>query len=407
MLTQRTAVWLNPEREQPIRLPECPGTLVYGTLDAFDLDRWLALLPAGEGGSQQQPVALEVRLRQLDAFGRRLSNVALRASAEAAGWAANVKADELAGDVSYRLRPQPRVIARLSHFTVPADSPATKPRPAAQPSDLPALDLVADEFTFRGKRLGRVELVANRVGENWRIESASMINPDASLTGSGMWYALPARTEIQFDLEAGNAGSFLERVGQPGMVKGGRTRMRGALSWQGDPATLDFATLSGEVQMQAEDGQFLEIEPGLGKLIGLMSLQALPRRISLDFSDVFSKGFRFDRIASAAQVESGVLKLKEFRMRGSAADVEMSGQADLAQETQELRVRILPSLGDSAALGLTLVNPVAGVAAAIAQRLLKNPLGHIFAFDYSVSGTWNDPKVVKLMPPPLPESVGQ
>ena len=412
MLTQRTAVWLNPERDQPMRLPERPGTLVYGALDAFDLDRWLALFPgeggSGEGSSQQQPVALEVRLRQLDAFGRRLSNVALRASAEAAGWSANVKAEELAGDVSYRLRPQPRVIARLSHFTVPADISATKPRPAARPSDLPALDLVADEFTFRGKRLGRVELVARRVGEDWRIDAASMINPDASLTGSGTWYAAPSRTEMQFDLEAGNAGSFLERVGQPGMVKGGRTRMRGALSWQGDPATVDFATLSGEVQMQAEDGQFLEIEPGLGKLIGLMSLQALPRRITLDFSDVFSKGFRFDRIASAAQVESGVLKLKEFRMRGSAADVEMTGQADLAHETQELRVRILPSLGDSAALGITLVNPVAGVAAAIAQRILKNPLGQIFAFDYSVSGPWSDPKVVKLMPPPsLPESVGQ
>jgi uncharacterized protein YhdP len=138
-----------------------------------------------------------------------------------------------------------------------------------------------------------------------------------------------------------------------------------------------------------------------------MSLQALPRRVTLDFSDVFSKGFRFDRIASAAHVESGVLKLKEFRMRGSAADVEMSGEANLAHETQDLKVRILPSLGDSAALGITLVNPVAGVAAAIAQRILKNPLGHIFAFDYSVSGTWSDPKVVKIMPPALPESVGQ
>ena len=413
MVTQRTGVWLGPERDQPIRLPERPGTLVYGSLPAFDLDSWLPLLegsadsqPSAQSGSQ--PVSLDVKLGTLDAFGRRLTGVALRASAEAAGWAANVKSEELAGDVSYRSRPQPRVVARLSHFTIPGDAAGAKPKPpSARPSDFPALDLVADEFTFRGKRLGRVELVANRVGENWRIESASMINPDASLTGSGIWHASPARTEIQFDLEAGNAGSFLERVGQPGMVKGGRTRMRGALSWQGDPATLDFSTLSGEVQMQAEDGQFLEIEPGLGKLIGLMSLQALPRRITLDFSDVFSKGFRFDRIASAAQVESGVLKLKEFRMRGSSADVEMSGQADLAQETQELRVRILPSLGDSAALGITLVNPVAGVAAAIAQRLLKNPLGHIFAFDYSVSGTWNDPKVVKIMPPPMPETVGQ
>jgi uncharacterized protein (TIGR02099 family) len=405
MVVQRSAVWLSPERDQPIRLPERPGTLVYGSLAAFDLDRWRPLLEGSaepQAGAQpaSQPISLEVRFGSLDAFGRRLSNVSMRASAEAAGWAANVKADEVAGDVSYRARPQPRVIARLSHFTVPADISEAKPKPAARPSDFPALDLVADEFTFRGKRLGRVELVASRAGENWRIDAASMINPDASLTASGMWYAAPSRTEVQFDLEAANAGRFLERVGQPGLVKGGRARVQGSLAWQGDPATIDLATLSGDVQMQAEEGQFLEIEPGLGKLIGLMSLQALPRRITLDFSDVFSKGFQFNRIASAAQVESGVVRLKEFRMRGSAADVEMSGHADLAHETQDLRVRILPSLGDSAALGLTLVNPVAGVAAAIAQRILRNPLGQIFAFDYTVSGSWTDPKVVKILPPP-------
>jgi uncharacterized protein YhdP len=348
---------------------------------------------------------LELKFGSLDAFGRRLSNVALRASAEAAGWSANVKADELAGDVSYRVRPQPRVIARLSHFTVPADTPGTTPRPTTRPSELPALDLVADEFTFRGKRLGRVELLASRAGEDWRIEKASMVNPDASLTGSGIWHAAPSRTAVRFDLETGDAGSFLARVGNPGMVKGGKARIQGSLTWQGDPAMLDLASLTGEVQMQVQDGQFLEIEPGLGKLISLMSLQALPRRITLDFRDVFSKGFQFDRIASNGQVEKGVLKLREFRMRGSAAEVEMSGEADLAHETQDLRVRVVPSLGDSAALGLGLVNPVAGVAAVIAQRILKNPLGQIFAYDYAVSGSWSDPKVVKLMPPPIPEQI--
>ena len=403
MVVQRTAVWLTPERDQAIRLPERPGTLVYGSLDAFDLDRWLPLF--GQEGESSGTIALELKFGSLDAFGRRLSNVALRASAEAAGWSANVNADELAGDVTYRVRPQPRVIARLSHFTVPADTPGTKPRPTTRPSDLPALDLVADEFTFRGKRLGRVELLANRAGEDWRIERASMVNPDASLTGSGMWHAAPSRTAVQFDLEAGNAGSFLGRVGNPGMVKGGKARIQGSLTWQGDPATLDLASLTGELQMQAQDGQFLEIEPGLGKLISLMSLQALPRRIALDFRDVFSKGFQFDRIASSGQVESGVLKLREFRMRGSAAEVEMSGEADPAHETQNLRVRVVPSLGDSAALGLGLVNPVAGVAAVIAQRILKNPLGQIFAYDYAVSGSWSDPKVVKIMPPPAPEQI--
>ena len=138
-----------------------------------------------------------------------------------------------------------------------------------------------------------------------------------------------------------------------------------------------------------------------------MSLQALPRRVTLDFRDVFSKGFQFDRISSAAQVEKGVIQLKEFRMRGSAADVEMTGAADVARETQDLRVRVVPSLGDTAALGLTLVNPVAGIAAAVVQRLLKNPLGQIFSYDYAITGSWSDPRVAKIEPAQLPEPVGQ
>jgi len=400
MVVQRTAVWLTPERDQPIRLPERPGTLVYGSLPEFDLDGWLPLF---SGNGESQAVAIDLKFGALDAFGRRFSNVALRASAEAAGWSANVQADELAGDVSYRTAAGGRVIARLTHFTVPADTPGTKPR-AGRPSELPALDLVAEDFTFRGKQLGRVELVASRAGEDWRIESASMTNADASLTGRGLWRAAPSRTAVEFDLHAGDVGRFLARVGYPDLVKAGSAQLKGSLAWQGDPATLDFPTLAGELQLRAEDGQFLEIEPGLGKLISLMSLQALPRRIALDFRDVFSKGFQFDRITSAAQVERGVIKLKEFRMRGSAADVEMTGEADIAQETQNLRVRVVPSLGDSAALGLTLVNPIAGVAAVIAQRLLKNPLGQIFAYDYSVTGSWSDPKVTKILPPPLPET---
>lgn len=400
MAVQRTAVWLSPGDEQTIRLPERPGTLVYGSLNEFDLDRWLPLF-SGDGEAQDA-IALELRFGALAAFGRRLTKVSLRASAEAAGWTANVNAEELAGDVAYRTRPQPRLIARLSHFNVPADIGAAKGRPPPRPADFPAVDLVAEQFTFRGKPLGRVELVASRSGEDWRIERATMVNPQASLNGSGTWHAAPSRTAVRFELEAGDAGAFLGRVGYPGLVKGARTRLQGALSWQGDPATLDFATLAGDVQMQAEEGQFLEIEPGIGKLISLMSLQALPKRITLDFRDVFSKGFQFDRIAANAQLDAGVMKLSEFRMRGSAAEVEMTGETDLARETQNLRVRVVPSLGDSAALGITIVNPVAGVAAAIAQRILKNPLGQIFSYDYEVSGTWTDPKVEKILPPPVP-----
>ena len=85
--------------EQTIRLPERPGTLVYGSLNEFDLDRWL---PALQAAKRRTPSRSSWRLGALAAFGRRLAKVSLRASAEAAGWSANVNAEELAGDVAYR-----------------------------------------------------------------------------------------------------------------------------------------------------------------------------------------------------------------------------------------------------------------------------------------------------------------
>ena len=401
MRVQRSAVWLSPDRDSPLRLPERPGTLVYGSLAAFDLDRWLPLLSAGEGDAAPA-VSIDLKFGLLTTFGRRFSNVTLRAAAEAAGWSANIAADEVAGDVSYR---SGKLIARLARLTIPADAPGTKPAATPpRPSELPAIDLVAEDFVFRGKPLGRVELLAQPAGADWRIDAARMSNSHASFEGSGVWRAEPSRTALKFDLNAGDAGAFLGRAGHPDLVKGGKARLQGALEWQGDPGSLDFASLSGELRLNAENGQFLEVEPGLGKLISLMSLQALPRRLTLDFRDVFSKGFQFDRINSAAQVQRGVLRLNEFRMRGSAADVDMSGEADLVRETQNVRVRVVPSLSDSAAVGIGLFNPVAGIAAAIAQHILKNPLGQIFAYDYSVAGTWSDPKVAPVRAAPVVES---
>ena len=139
-------------------------------------------------------------------------------------------------------------------------------------------------------------------------------------------------------------------------------------------------------------------EPGLGKLLGILSLQALPRRITLDFRDIFSEGFAFDTITATASVVNGVLHTKDFAMSGPSALVGMSGSIDLAKETQSLRVRVVPSVGDSLSVagGLMLANPIAGVASFLAQRLLKDPLGQALAYEYAVTGTWSDPIVKKL-----------
>ncbi len=395
LVVQRAAVSLSPSGDAPLRLPERSGTLIYGSLPALDADKWLALF--GGPDAPLDASALDVRIGELDLFGKRLNEVSLRAGADAAGWAATIASQEVAGDLSYRKDGGGRLVARLTRYLSPQEYPGGPGRAALEPKDLPALDLVAERFSLRGKELGRLEIQGGRAGEDWRIDKLAMTNADATLAASGMWRGgAPTRSQLDFELNAADAGQFLARAGYPDLVKGGKTRFRGNLAWNGDPALIDYASLSGTLQLESRGGQFLEIEPGIGKLISLMSLQALPRRIALDFRDVFSKGFGFDDIFAAAQVDSGVMAVKDFRMRGSSAQVQMTGEVDLAQETQNVRVRVVPSLGDSASLAIALVNPLLAIPAAIAQKILKDPLGHIFAFEYSVTGGWSDPKVAKL-----------
>ncbi len=398
----RTAVAFHPPPGARLRFPERPArTLLYGSLQHFDLDRWRALLEQTTGAGAGL-TAVDMSLGMLDAFGKRLQDISVKAQLGNGGWTANLNSKDIAGDVSYRSGAEAKLQARMARFDVPPDVPGGAPARAAR--ELPAVDLVAEDFGFHGKRLGRVEIVARREQSDWRVERMTIQNPEGSLAGSGLWRIEPApRTTLTLDMNASDIGRFLDRMGQENLVRGGKASAKAELAWNGEPANIDYASLSGSLQLHAEDGRFLEIDPGVGKLISLMSLQMLPRRITLDFRDVFSKGFQWDSIDATAQITQGTLETKDFRMSGGAAEVRMNGKVDLAEETQDLRVRVVPALDSTASTAAAvLVNPAVGLTTLLAQKLLQNPLGQMFAFEYGISGSWSDPKVEKLTQMPAP-----
>ncbi len=403
MHTQRSLVTLGSAEAPVLEGAQALGTTVRGSLAGLDLDRWLRLFETTEG--EPEASRFDLKLGVLDALGKRMTGVALHGVAEPGGWTASITADELAGDLVYRSEAGGRLIARFQQFTLPPDSPGA--RAEEGPKRFPAVDLAAESFTHRGRKLGRVEIGARHEGKDWRIERLSLLAPDSALTGKGVWRTGEAsRTTLAFALEVKDVGQLLARFGYPDHVKGAKGKLTGSVVWAGDPVSVDYATLAGSLQMEAADGQFLEIEPGLGKLVSLMSLQMLPRRITLDFRDVFSKGFQFDRISSGFAIERGVMTTRDFRMRGPAAEVTMTGRIDLSLETQDLQVRVVPSVGGMASTVIGIVNPVAGVAALVAQKILKDPISQIAAYEYQVTGLWTDPKIERLQPTPVAAEPG-
>lgn len=390
--------------------PDRPGIVVNGTIKNLDLDAWLAVL--GEGGSANMAslTAADLRIGELEWFDRRFGAMALTAVQQPGVLQMTVKGRDVEGAASWRSQGRGRLTARLRKLTLPARedvaAPAATPAVAAdaKPPELPALDVVIDEFQLGEHALGKLELQATPQQRDWRIERLRLANPDGTLNLDGTWqsWLTQPATQVNVRLDVLDVGKYLTRLGYPEGVRRGTAKIEGSLVWAGSPQRIDIPSLSGNFVLDAGKGQFVKLEPGIGKLLGILSLQSLPRRISLDFRDIFSEGLAFDEIVGAVKVNKGMASTDNLRISGPAARIVMSGQVDLAKETQALRVKVNPQLSDTVSVAGALIGgPVAGIAAFVAQKLLKDPLDQIASYEYDVTGNWNDPQVNKVERPPV------
>ena len=379
--------------------PTQAGVWVDGELEKLDADLWRNLLHSSEDEPPLLPLAgVQMQIKELDFLGRRLNHFKVDAQNKLETWQASVASDEMLGDVNWRGQAGGRLVARFKRLVYPEASPARGVKPAGgYDLELPALDIMIDDMKLKKANLGKIELLANKQGKDWRIEQLRISNPEATLNADGVWQSWLAQpqTKMKIDLDVKEVGKFLARMGYPDRIRGGAAKLNGSYTWRGSPQDFNLATLSGEMKLDARQGQFMKIDPGVGKLLGLLSLQALPRRLTLDFRDVFSEGFAFDSILGVMNVNQGVVSTNDFVMQGPAAVVTMTGATDLENETQALRVKVVPVVGDSVSLLAFLGGPVAGIGTFVLQKLLKDPLGRFVAYDYSVSGTWENPVVAK------------
>lgn len=389
-------------------LPDRSGIWVIGSLPTMDLDHWQSVLnQAGSGAAMDLP-GLDLKIGALYVFDRRFNDVQMSAVSQSGSWQSSIAGKEISGEINWRPQGKGKLTARLKNLTLAGAYPGRPDTAGAKlrEKDLPALDVTVENFGFQEKQFGRLELLAQQQGRDWQIERLRINNPDSTLLADGTWQGLAKspRTRVNVKLEVSDIGKFLARFGYPDGVKRGNGKLEGTLSWSGSPQAIDYPSLTGTIVIEAYNGQFVKIEPGIGKLLGILSLQALPRRITLDFRDVFSEGFEFGKISGSLAISRGVATTTDLKIRGSAARVAMSGEVNLAEETQKLRVHVTPSLGGGVSLAGSLIGgPVVGIATMIVSKALKDPLDQLAAYDYDVTGTWSEPNVAKVKAPPPAE----
>jgi len=322
-------------------------------------------------------------------------------------WKGRLEGPQIKGEVAWNPAGKGRVAARLDRFLLrPTDRPEAAPATPLAPesaAELPALDIVAEEFEFKGIPMGRLELVAAHAGEDWRIEKLNITNGHAKFLSSGAWRPTGngSITTLDLKVDANDLNGLFAQFGYGDYLKGGRATLEGKLAWPGFPNDFEIARLSGFFHLDARGGQFAKIEPGAGKLLGLLSLQSIPRRVTFDFKDVFSEGFAFESITANVRLARGILLTDDLEINGPAAFVSMSGEVSLSQETQKLTMRVVPEVGESVALAATLIGtPVLGLSTLVVSKLLQNPFGKVVAYEYQVTGSWDNPTVTRVSAPP-------
>ncbi len=363
------------------------------------------------------PRVLALQVDDLTISNRRFYNVvgvASRSGSRGQTWNANLIAKGINGYITWTDNSGAdgvgggQLVAKLTELAIPSSDvqSATQELLNITPKQVPSVDVSIDKLSIGDRIFGAVSLKASNLAQlnerlGWNIEQFSVTLPHASLAGKGTWTHARGDSlgdvRLNLNLNTDSLGDTLDGLDLGKIVAGAAGTVTGDIAWRGTPFSLDLPSLSGSLKADFSKGQFLKVDPGAGRLVGLFSLQNLPRRLTLDFKDMFGTGFAFDKVTATATIEKGLLKTEDFDMGSSAAQVTAKGEVALVAETQSLIFTVKPNLdAGSVSLLYMIINPPVGLATLAAQYLFKDSLRKSFTVEYAITGPWAKPEVQQI-----------
>jgi len=390
--------------------PPVSGLVVAGhasTLDALD---WVGIARGGTGSGNALPLrGIDVSADRLVAIGSNFPDTRLQVRPATGGLSVQVQGDALAGTVRIPDAQGAAVTGQFQHVHwrsashVGADAPPVNAAvdvagsgPDIDPSKVPPLSLDIADLRFGDARLGAASLRTQPMASGMRVDQLQTRSPTQRIDINGEWMGrgATARTHMTTALDSDDFGALLSSFGYGGQLSGGHGKARLDANWPGSPAAFALASLNGTLTIAAHEGQLVELEPGAGRVLGLLSLAQLPRRLALDFHDFFSKGFAFDRIQGDVRIASGQARSDNLVIDGPAAEIRIRGATNLIAQQFDQTVEVFPKAGNLLTVaGAIAGGPVGAAIGAAANAVLKKPLGRLAAKTYRVTGPWKDPKV--------------
>lgn len=395
-------------------LPGHRGLRIEGAVRRFVLEDWLALRGAGSSTAAANPdeaktlsdylQAANVRVADFQLFGYRFPDLRGVLQATQSGWRVDVSGDSAAGQVLIPetftgSQPLRATMERLVINKVPQQQGAPEDGQDTDPRNLPNMQVYIGSMLLGTRAIGAVDLKATRVPQGIRFDNATILAESARLDAQGQWLEAVdgQHSTLNASLQSKDVAATLRALNYTPFLEAKRGAIKADLAWQGgyDGNILEHA--SGAIRVEAETGQLVNLQPGAGRVLGLFSVGALPRRLALDFSDLIEKGLAFDTVRGDFELRDGNAYTNNLLLRGPAAEIGIAGRTGLGTRDYDQTAVVTGNLGASLPVAGALAGgPVVGAAILLFSQVFKEPLKGITRGYYRITGPWDDPVVERV-----------
>ena len=383
-------------------MPETRGVHLRGDTEYVNVRRWFEQARKNESkmGMVERVRTVDLKVGNLHLLGQHLVDHRVRMERSARDWHVSVDGDDVVATtvIPYDFNSGRPIVVEAERLVLPGDETETAMPPAnVDPRALPPISIVSKDTALGSRHFGRLEASFLRTADGLESETLTANDETFEIIGTGKWVVDetdPAghRSSITASLTSTDVKATMTRLDyEPGIV-GDDLSMLLDVSWSGGPSEKMLESLDGQVKVRIGTGQLEEVKPGAGRVFGLMSIAALPRRLSLDFRDVFGKGFGFDKIQGTFAIVDGNSYTCDLSLESPAADIGIIGRAGLVTREYEQTAVVSASFGNVLPIaGALVAGPQVAAALLIFSQIFKKPLQEVTQVYYGIGGTFDEP----------------